>query len=417
MVAFAGASVAHAGPGDHIKVGAFELAPSVDVGSEYRTNVYRSEENPVGAANLALGTGLGLKAMGDDHQFTLGGRWEMRKFFFVGEQQIGVPQTAGQRIGNLDRFDNGSANLALESFKRSSVGFSLRDDFTLQNTTADAEFADLPYTSQLRNSLEGEVRLAPTRAFALKPGGQFVYDDFRVPRLTEGGDRSLNERSTYGPMLGAEWRFLPKTSLVFDSELTFQNWSFNSLESNSDEDESIELPNSTFVKARAGLDGQVSRKLFAKLLIGYGVGTYQGVSAAAQQGASGLDGILARAELRYDLSAPVGDRPGSRLRGGYTKDFTDSFFSNYLALNAFDVEYTGRIGRFEPSANYSLRFEKYNGELQRNDVVNRVGVDLATPFGNWARLAVGGWWQQRASNTANVEFDDFHIRLLTSFAY
>ncbi|MEN0062917.1 MAG: hypothetical protein AAGA48_12255 [Myxococcota bacterium] len=414
--ALATSSVAWGAPGDHIRVGAIELSPTLDLGSEYRTNVYRSEQDPVPAANVNFAAGLGMAANGEDHRFEARGRWEIQKFFFVGTQQVGVPRPSGQRIGSLDRFDNGSASLAMESFKRNRVGFSIRDALTQRNTTADAEYADLPYTSHLRNDFAFDLRFSPSSALSITPNGTWSYDDFRIPRLEAGGDRSLNQRHIYGPSLDLEWRFLPRTAVVLDADVTWQNWAENALDSNGD-DEEIELPNSTFYKVRGGLDGQFTRRLFAQVLLGYGIGVYDGTSQAASLGTSGLDGLLFKFSLRYDLTQAVGDRPGSRLRAGYTKDFNDSFFSNYLALNAFNLEYTGRMGRFEPSARYSIRFEKYNGELARNDVLNRFQLGLATPLGTWARLSVGGWWQQRASSVENVEYDDFHFQVLTSFAY
>ncbi|MEM6929039.1 MAG: hypothetical protein AAF602_19020, partial [Myxococcota bacterium] len=281
----------------------------------------------------------------------------------------------------------------------------------------DAEYADLPYTTHLRNMLTGDLRVSPSTALAFLPGATWSFDDFRIPRLTPGGDRTLNERHVYGPDLGLQWRFLPNTAVVFDAEMRFNRWSVNSLESNADDEPDLEIPNSLFTKVRAGIDGQFTRKLFAKAVFGYGVASYQGQSALAQRGVNGADGILVNVAVRYDLTAPTGDRPGSRISAGYQKDFSDSFFSNFLALNSINVDYSGRFGRFEPSVGYSLRFERYDGELQRSDVVNRVRLDLRTPLQQWAVLSVGGWWQQRASDMANVEYDDFHFRVATSFAY
>jgi len=410
-------STAVAGPGDHIRVGAFELAPTVAMGSEFRSNVYRSEDDAVPAANLDLATGLGLSADGDDHQFDLGGLWELRKFFFVGPQQVGAERPRGQRISALDRFDSGNARFGLDSFRRSRVGVTLHDDVALQNTTADAEYADLPYTTHFRNALGGGLRLSPSPAFSITPGGNWSYDDFRIPRVANERDRTLNERHTYGPDLDVEWRFLPRTALVLDGSFELNDWATNLLDAEDEEEEDIEIPDSRFVKVRGGIDGQFTRRLFAKAIVGYGVAAYQGTSARARRGVSGIDGLLVRFSLRYDLTQPTDDRPGSRISGGYTKDFNDSFFTNYLALDAFDLGYTGRFGRFEPRLAYSLRFERYEGELQRSDLVNRLDLEIATPLRDWARLSIGGWWQQRASDMANVEYDDFHFRLSTRFSY
>ena len=79
------ATGALAAPGDHIRAGDVELVPDIDLGGEFRTNVYRSEVDAVPAANFRIAPGLLVAAEGDDHDFRLGGEWVLRKYFFVGD--------------------------------------------------------------------------------------------------------------------------------------------------------------------------------------------------------------------------------------------------------------------------------------------------------------------------------------------
>ncbi len=55
--------------------------------------------------------------------------------------------------------------------------------------------------------------------------------------------------------------------------------------------------------------------------------------------------------------------------------------------------------------------------MVRNDVVNRVTADFAYRLKNWASVTPGVYWQQRASNVDNVEYDDVNIHLLGTFTY
>ncbi|MEQ1503625.1 MAG: hypothetical protein ABMB14_15410 [Myxococcota bacterium] len=426
VAAWLGTSVAWAAPGDHIRAGDVELVPDVDLGAEYFTNVYRDENTAVPAANFRIAPGILAIAEGDDHEFKFDGEWVLRKYFFVADDKLASPLPTSERIGNLDRFDEFSLSAGANTFKRNVVGFKLSDDMALRDYRSDAELADVPYMSMFRNVLAAGLRLNPGPALEIVPGASWTFDSFRTTAVTAGDDRLLNNRNTYGPTLAAKWAFLPRTSFVANASWMVNDWQTNALVGNPAEafGSEIALPNSNHVKVMGGVDGRFTEKLFAQLMVGYGVALYNedGVGGAesatgAAVDATGGDGILVKGQLRYSITPTVEQRQGSSAAVGFVRDFRSSFFTNYVQLNELFVDYQGRLGDLVPSARYELRFEDYNGEITRHDTVNRVSVDLAYLASDWARVSGGVGWQQRASDDDTVEYDDVNIHLLATFAY
>lgn len=419
----AAGGTAWAAPGDHIRVGDVEVVPDIDLGAEYRTNVYRSETGRIPSGNLRFAPGLTATAAGDDHEFRFGGEWELRKFFFVADPVDNDPLTGAERVRRLDRFNEFAVSAGFDTFRRNLVGFKLSNETGLKNWTADAEFSELPYTSQFRNDLNGGVRVNPGPALEIVPGGAWAYDSFQVPG--ERGERGLNKRNTYGPRLDAKWAFLPRTSLVVHGSYMFHAWQTNLFEAFGPEvGADFALPNSQHIKFTTGVDGRFTEKLSAQGMIGYGVALYDEDSVLSQEDLErisadlvGAAGILAKAQVRYQLNPGDQDRPGTSLAAGYVRDFRDSFFTNFVSLNQLFVQANGRLGDFQPMLRYELRFEDYRGEIERNDVVNRFTGDIGYWFSDWAAVTAGMWWQQRASSTDNVEYDDFNLHAMATFTY
>ena len=401
------AGPALAGPGDHIRAGDATLVPSLDLGGEYRTNLYRSEADPTGGANLRIAPQASVTAAGEDHAFKASGIWELRKFLFV-QTEPGDTLSGAERVASLDRFNDFGLSAGASLFKRDSVGFELSDNLNMRNNSTDAEFAETPFTTQLRNNLSGALRIAPGPALNLTPGALWSFNQYRVPG--DVGERLLNTRHTYGPTLGAAWAFLPRTSLVFDARYMMNRWQDGPIAE--DAGNAISVPDSEFITSMVGLEGRFTERLFLNLGAGYGVGLYdEGVNAA------GLDGLLLRAEGRYQLREASEGNPGTSWTLGYDKQFRDSFFTNYIAVNRLYTGVSAGVGNFQPAIRYEMRFEGYEGAVVRQDIVNIFNADLTYRLQEWASVTPGVAWQQRASNVDNVEYDDVNIHLRATFTY
>ena len=66
------ATAARAAPGDHVRVGEAELVADVDLGLEYRSNVYRQEATTFPAANFRPGSRHGREALSEPEARALG---------------------------------------------------------------------------------------------------------------------------------------------------------------------------------------------------------------------------------------------------------------------------------------------------------------------------------------------------------
>jgi hypothetical protein len=408
---FAGATSADAlaGPGDHIRAGDAVLTPSIDIGGEYRTNLYRSEADPTAGANVLVSPGLDFKVGGEDHEFTFGGVWELRKFLFV--QDVGVsPLSPAEQAAALDRFNDFGVNVGTSLFQREVVGLILTDALTMRNNSTDAEFSETPFTTQLRNSLNTGVRINPGPALGITPGGRWSYDQYRAPAREVGDERVLNSRNSYGATLDMNWSFLPRTSIYANANYMVNSWTAGPVQ------ESVGglsgSPNSQFTRAMAGVDGRFTNRLSLNLGAGYGVGIYE-----TGANLTGLDGLLAKAQARVQFSEGSAGRAGSAWTLGYEKTFRDSFFTNGVAVNRGYSGLALSVGNFAPSVQYEIRSEGYDGEVSRNDIVNQLTVDAGYRVQNWASITPGVAWQQRASNQANVEYDDVRVMLRANFIY
>jgi hypothetical protein len=413
--------IAFAAPGDHIRAGDLEFVPNLALGLEYHTNVYRSEDEATPAANLRIAPGANLTASGDDHEFVFGGMWELRKYVYVADSSDLDP------VSNLDRFDEFSLSAGANLFKRNIVGFRLGEQMAQRNWTVDTELADTPYTSQFRNAMSAGVRINPGPALEIVPGATWTYDALYLPRFVAGEERLANQRNAYGPRLDAKYAFLPRTSLVGQVIWTHQEWQNHSLDAFSSDPTfggSLELANSNHVKARAGIDGRFTEKIFAQALVGYGVGLYNPDSvpgaedpASIDQDATGISGLLVTTQLKYQITPGTAEAPGSSVAAGYVKDFRDSFFTNYIDANELFAVYAGRFGDLQPALRYELRFEGYHGDIERSDVTNRLSLDVTYTAREWASFTAGASWIQRASSDDAVEFDDVQLRILANFTY
>jgi hypothetical protein len=415
-------SVAAASPGDHIRPSeSTVITPSVGLGFDYRTNVYRTEIAPTPAGSLALRPALDIGVQTDQVQWKLGGSWVGRKFLFVGSNEQGSEIDAAQRVANLDRFNQFTAGTTLDVFPNEPVGIVLDERATLRNNNADADYAQGPFTTQIRNRIMGGLRASPGPALDIQLGGHHAFDEFLTPAVD--GQQSFNTRNTFGPQLDVKWRFFPRTALTLNAEYSAVRWRDSVVSTDSGDalgtfQGEVALPNSTQLKARVGIEGQFTEKLYWDLLAGYGTAIYDENSAetvkidgAVGADLAGLEGLLLATEAKYAFVEQA------KIKVGYRKDFVDSFFTNYVA---YHFVYTGlelELGPVVPSVTYGTRFEAYRGDAIRDDILNRLNLGVAVNATDYIAVDLNTWWQQRASSDIAVEYDDWNVHVGATFTY
>jgi hypothetical protein len=122
------------------------------------------------------------------------------------------------------------------------------------------------------------------------------------------------------------WRFLPRTSVLYDGSLTFLRYHLNPTGGQLD---------STPVRARLGLNGLVTNQLALLAMAGWGSSFYQGLNA--QQ----YDGFIGQAEIKWFITPGTGNElmggplPISTAALGYMRDFYNSYLGDYFLRDRF----------------------------------------------------------------------------------
>lgn len=413
------ASAAFAAPGDHIRAGDTTITPDVDLGFEYATNVYRAEADPTPGANLRVSPGLTIGVDSPNNSFDLSGEWRIRQFLFVGSDT--GPDRA-ERINALSRYNDFNLAAKIDTLKNETVGLVISESASLMNNQADNEFSDAPYSTQVRNSLGGGVRVSPGPALGIVPGGTWRYDDFRLSEVI-GERQRFNSRNAYGPTMRVQWNFFPRTSLVLDTSYMLHRWSENEASSGEQGVSTVAVPDSNQFRIQTGIQGRFTQRIFVDLMVGYGMGIYDAASVdgaladvtGADDDLNGLAGLLVTTQIRYKLA------PTSAIALGYNRSFEDSFFTNYVLYNQLYAELKADVANgFQPSIRYGVRFEEYVGGVVRSDVFSRFDANLSYNLSDWSTITLGGGWQQRAiaqTELKAAEYNDVRVNLLSTFRY
>ncbi len=423
--------LARAEPGDHVRLGEAELTPALLMGVDWHSNVYRTagelgnEDPPQGGANLSLAPQLALSLSGPDAVMSAMGQYGIRKFL-VADQS------------NLDNFGEVDSRFNLDLLPNSAVGFRTQDSFRRTNYPTEASDADQALLFRSNALLSGYLAVHPGSALSLDLGATYLYDNYEGTSVSE--NPALNSKNTFGPRAELKWTFFPKTALIADAEMQLARWENHVVTATGDaignpEDlgDYIAIPDSNTYKFRAGLVGRFTQRLVVNAVLGYGVSQYDensvlddpAVSGDATSeldpsvfGAdvSGLDGLLIATGLEWT------PRANQSLTLGYTKNFTDSFFTNYIAYHYPYAKYRILVAsRLGLSSEIGYRNESYVGELTRNDhfIKTKLGADYNATDWMDAGLLLG--WTRRASADtppkSTVEYDDFQIGGTLTFSY
>lgn len=442
-VAFGLPSGALADPGDGIQVGdTTTIQPSVDVGFELRSNSYLSVGERQGepgdaarfGATFVLQPGLDVRVRHPKVEFAFDGVYQLRKFF---QQDLAQ---------NLDQFTNFDVKTGLVVLPKGVVGFTLRDHATLRNRASDNQFADNSLISQFRNDLDGFLNVRPGEQLGIDLGAGWASHTFRVP----GSDPrdALNLRNAITPQLNLAWKFFPETSFVVEGSYQLNRWRTNWMSTTGGDTslaggevrsygDFLAMPDSDLLKVRTGLRGRITRHLSLIVLAGYGMGNYLDASVAEESASdpgradeadpdaagfgadvSATDAILATVRADVDVGFDDVRTFGQRVRLMYSKDFEDSFFTNYVHGHYVFAGLQSRWGRMVSSnLNGGVRFENYRGEVDRNDIFLRVGGDVVVAPLDWLDVSTGVNWTQRASTQTEIQFDNVQGQLVLHVEY
>ncbi len=448
-----GSGVAFAAPGDHLGNESTQIIPSIELGLAHRTNVFLIEGEAGGGSPVVGGTALlitpaaTLRHKRGGLEANVDFSYEAKKYFQA-------------RATNLDRFKTFNLGGNLRYLPDGAkVGFRLGDRFSITGYEAEDEngVARTAYQEHILNDLGAFVMVQPGGPLEVDAGFKLAADRWNVPEefksapderesdldlLSGTTGPGLNSRLGYGPALEGRWRFFPKTAIVLDFNHEWFSWKDNVVDAQGDgisrEDvgDLLAIPDGRIWRVKSGLRGRITSKLVAGLVVGYGQAIYdedsvtEAGAALGLEGSSELDpeaqgfGVDRKAfgeGLLAEVDAELSPSESQKLQVGYRRDFQDVYFTNYVNYDrvnlGYDVLLADKVG-LTPSFLY--RFERYKGEVARNDHFIKLGLDgryLATKYLD-IRAAVN--WTRRASADQlhpEIEYDDARFQLGARFTY
>ena len=334
-------------------------------------------------------------------------------------------------VSKLDRFNGVDAALDLRALPTGPFGVTLTDAFGVKNQPTEA--ANGTNGSNLVTTSNDSTAGFNLRGAALEIDllGAAGFDFYRVPGAEASASPSHNNRSSFGPTAALRWKVLPKSSVVGQASATVYRWRNNLVDAVGPEAEgadygaSLGKPDSVAWRTQWGLDGQLTRKIHAKITVGFGQAYYDEGSVSSDPNAALADpseldtagaetfatdllrppeALLAGATLSW---AP---RKGQTVSLGYEKDFEDAVFTNYIAYNYGYLEYGGRFAdRLGLALQAGARAESLHGEVHRDDLALKAKVDVSYALSKAARVHVGAAWTRRTDadpRYATTEYTD-----------
>ncbi len=437
---------ASADPGDHVAVGTATVTPGVDMGTEFRSNVYRLHTNEVAASAFLFRPRIAVENRNSDFVFLMSGSLSMRHYYF--SQKSDNP---AYEKSNLNRYNDTDATASLHLLPTNLIGVKVTEDFQNDNLNTESVWSDKAYISHLISDTSVDLSIHPGAALFVDVGGHLEANQYRGnPGATFAGNQiRLNNRLAYGPQIYGKWTFFPRTALIIDGGMEWFNWSENILNSlnasnrlapeDNEIGDRLAVPDGREWRASASLIGRINNRLVINVSAGYGQIDYDEQSvldrAAQLAGAEGIDEVDPSEGWGQDLKGldgllgtvqfTVAPLPQHNLTLGYSKDFEDSWFTNYLSYHYAFARYNALIAsRWSVSLEGGYRFEDYVGEVERADHFVRTTGNLSYNANEWMNISFSGGWKRRASWAGHpsgalptIEYDDFPVSLVFEMTY
>jgi Putative beta-barrel porin 2 len=304
-----------------IRVGNFELHPSLGGEFGYDSNLFRAseEEGVVDVLRLRITPSLTLSTLGKarrnaatppDVTFAASAYAAYNEIFALDSDESDVAEQRNLGLG---------ADAKLDVFPQRKVGFDLQGAYVRVIDT-DGTSDDLASEGFNRDTLRGAagVTWRPGGGLFEWRGGYGVTYHFFEDEAFDALANLQHEINTRG-----RWRFLPRSALLFDSSYTFVRYA----------DETTQQTDGDVVRARIGFHGLVTYHLALLGMVGWGASFYErGPQSIAP---SQYDSLLANAEVRWfiqprpDLDAATITSGLSSVALGYTRSFANSYYGSF----------------------------------------------------------------------------------------
>lgn len=374
------------GPG--FRAGDLEIHPGVAVRGGYDTNVFRTDDNRVGSAILAVTPHLNIQTLS-------------KQRLSQGEDAAGVNAAA---ILPTVGFSLGAAGTLFHYFEK--------DAPTNVEVDADAALSILPerpFGFDLGGSYVRSIR--PFGAFAgFDANNLYAVDRIRPNASVRAQSKSgvLKAAIGYAPTIEifensvyrylssqqheisgtAAWRFLPYTALLYDGSVYFTKYP----DSDDANARILVSPTSKRFQSRVGVNGAISNHFGGRLLMGYAVGLYE------EKRLDDFEDAIGEAALNYRLDAHTFEIGYQRtvqpaaLSGWMQQDrgflSVDTLFARVFQLKVFGGAGKAKYGRLLDETGAPLGNDGNTGlpTSRRRDVRADAGVHAEYRATNWLAI-------------------------------
>ena len=351
-----------------LTLGPLVARPGIEINGLFDSNVYRDAIAPEADFGLEVVPYFGLLFPGDDFRWSLDAYYRFFTYFNL----------AGRNHNVFRRVTHFGIGTAFDIGRRSKVGFTLAPDF--YNNPSPRGFGD--GTEQIMGvNVPLQLRFRPTQAFNITVDGRWNWARSYFSAVLITPDPTvLGNRHEIAGGFGLDWRFFPRSHLLFKGEVGRVLWGpYDPNPGGSDFGASQE--NSTFWRVYLGLKGDITRKLSFLALIGYG-NAYFGQSATTPN-LTGPTGLLGKVEFAV---RPVLTQ---RLALGFSRDFQFTYYSNRVEATQAYFKYQGLFfQRLTATFDFSWNFRNLVGHITRNEHQWTAGVGLEILITEWLHAGV-----------------------------
>lgn len=328
--------------------GDFTLHPAMATQVHYDSNVFNGNESeqskPRAATSLRLMPRLGLaNDQISNLAFAFTSAGDVR--LYLGSENKAIQQLTG--VG-------GSAGLNVTLGGRKPLSLTVFDNFSRQLRANNWEI--LTGLNRNTNDVGARVEFHPgdipeRRPFNVALSGQYtkdMYDEFKA-----GDTDTIRSRLT------GSWKFLPKTAALLDVGWDFRYYANTLLSSRA------LSYNSKPFRARVGLAGALTKRISVEATGGWGMSNHIGGDSFSS----------------YLATASVGFRPSetTRMLVGYTHDFRDAYYGNFVDFHRGSITLRQRFGSIlDISALFGVSYGMYGTYGADSLKIAKMAIELST---------------------------------------
>lgn len=413
---------ADAATADYIGTEFFQVKPAIEIGTEYRSNLYLSTnavwndaastplEKVIPGTAILVNPTLKMRSNTPFLNLEFGSGYGAKKYLADDQQ-------------GLNSFSDLSVNLNGRLLPRSSVGVLFSDKFSSNNRPMSEDGGGGEDASLIRVYKNKSMTSVILGNDIIDMSLGTIYNYQRVDITAT--DSILNQGNTLGGALQLNWQFLPKTDLFLDGSYVNNNWTEATIDTSGGDPYCIEdcgnaVSDSTMWNAAIGMKGQITPKSLVRIMIGTGSATYTSESTSIEINSSD-DGVTWQEGLRAAVGVKYYPTPYQTLTIDFTREFQDVYFTNYKILHQgslkHSVEFNGRVG-IETSVLY--RNDDYDGVIDRTDHNFGTSLETILKLQSHLDLSAGVNWRRLDSVKdvdAALDYDDVGVTVNLRYGY